>query len=162
MIDVTVRQPRRSIDAWIALLTDPTPGMDQARIAVEDAVRASIESRRDPRGRPWRPLTPTTIELRRRGIGGSTGSTLAGISSRTEPRGRRAVIYVSAPGPREVVQQRGISRGRLKIFGRPSRKEVPARPFMPEPGAAPPRLMTAIKRGLLAGLREALRTRTSR
>ena len=159
MIEVTVRQPRRSIDAWIALLHEPTPGMERARVVVEDAVRASIQQRRDPRGRPWRPLTPTTIELRRRGLGGSTGSTLAGISSRTEPRGRRAVVYVSAPGPREVVQQRGLARGRLKVFGKSSRKAVPARPFMPEPSSPPPRLMTAIKRGFLAGIREALRAR---
>lgn len=142
---------RRALRALARHLDDPAPALAEIGEVLLRSTRARFAAGRDPRGRPWAPLSPVTIARKghARPLIGDSGA-LRLIRYRLA--GRHSV-EVGTGAVYGATHQFGARRGR---FGRTRRGapipwgDIPARPFLG--------LSDADRRDVLAILREFLET----
>ena len=63
LIRLDDRELLAAIDRAIALLTRPREMMDAIGAQLEANAQLRFETKTDPNGQPWQPLSPTTIEI---------------------------------------------------------------------------------------------------
>jgi hypothetical protein len=136
MVDVNLTLRRKSgtgqslVDKWGAALRMPDDAVERIGQIIERSVRDSFDTRRDPWGKPWEPISPVTRQLARK-LGGGTEATLAAaIFRRVTDRGKRVVVGLASQAAR--IRQSG--RQNNMIFGR-APAPIPARPVLPLRGA---------------------------
>jgi phage gpG-like protein len=154
MVDVNVTLRRSSgagrdlVEKWGRALRMPADAVERIGQVVEDSVKASFETRRDPWGAPWQPVSPVTEALSRK-LGSGTEATLAAkIFRRVTSAGKRVVVGLASPAAR--VRQSG--RANNRIFGKAA-APIPARPVLPVRGRK-----VELPDALNARMREALST----
>lgn len=130
----------RSVKAWLAKLertvSDMTPAMRAIGHFLAESARLRFRDSKAPDGRPWAPLSPVTLALRRRGRGSGSDKPLLNFGILRDSitfRADRRSVTVGTNVIYAAVQQLGARKG---AFGQTRRGapipwgNIPARPFL--------------------------------
>lgn len=153
-ISLTVREAtgeKGSLETWGKALAEPRSALEQIGKRLERFIGERFETRTGPDGKPWAPLSPTTLALH-----GDDTDELAERRFHVVDMGKKRV-RVGLRSAIAAARQYGAPRNRM--FGGPP-APIPARPMLPMSGrriALPPALHREIMRILRDSLEASAR-----
>jgi hypothetical protein len=140
---VTRRVETATLDTWARVFSAPSPALEEVGELVEEHVLLSASARRDPWGKAWRKLKPSTIAIKAKR---DKRANILGTGFTRKVTERRVGVGFASPIAR--IQHSGIRQNRLfgrrgsgegmsgprlrsGAFTRGEIKPVPARPLLP-------------------------------